>query len=167
MVHSPCLHRLPTCLLSGRIWLLVLATAAFTGGVMAAFSYISPLLTERTGLPSWAVPVVLVGFGIGSLIGTNLGGRLGDRHPVRTFIGAALVGTIVLALLIPLSGNAAATVVLVVVLGVAGMGVPPVATSLAMRFASNAPTLAAASSLSRAEPRGPTVLKQRWHRLTS
>jgi DHA1 family inner membrane transport protein len=133
---------------SGRMWLLVLATAAVTGGVMAAFSYISPLLTERTGMPAWAVPVVLIGFGIGSLIGTNLAGRLGDPHPVRTFIGAAVIGAIVLALLIPLSTNPAATVVLIVVLGVAGMGVPPVATSLAMRFASNAATLAAAIAVS-------------------
>ncbi|MHA7210464.1 MFS transporter [Arthrobacter sp. MDT1-65] len=133
---------------SGRIWLLVLATAAVTGGVMAAFSYISPLLTDRTGLPSWAVPLVLVGLGIGSLVGTNLGGRLGDRNPVRTFIGAAIIGTTVLALLIPLSVNPVATIMLVVVLGVAGMSVPPVATSLAVKFASTAPTLAAAIAVS-------------------
>jgi predicted MFS family arabinose efflux permease len=133
---------------SGRLWLLVLATAAVTGGVMAAFSYISPLLTDRTGLPSWAVPIVLVGFGIGSLIGTNLGGRLGDTNPVRTFIGAAVIATIVLALLIPFSENSAGTLILVVVLGVAGMSVPPVATSLAMRFAAGAPTLAAAIAVS-------------------
>jgi predicted MFS family arabinose efflux permease len=137
-----------SALRSGRLWLLVAATAAVTGGVMAAFSYISPLLTDRTGLPAWAVPVVLVGYGVGSLIGTNIGGRLGDRHPVRTFIGAAMVGTIVLALLIPLSVHPVATIVLVVVLGVAGMAVPPVATSLAMRFASQAPTLAAAIAVS-------------------
>jgi DHA1 family inner membrane transport protein len=133
---------------SGRIWLLVLATAAVTGGVMAAFSYISPLLTDRTGLPSWAIPVVLVGYGVGSLIGANLGGRLGDRKPVRTFISAAILGTIVLALLIPLSVNPTVTIVLVVVLGMAGMAVPPVATSLSMRFASDAPTLAAAIAVS-------------------
>lgn len=133
---------------SGRLWLLVLATAAVTGGVMAAFSYISPLLTERTGLPAWAVPVVLVGFGIGSLVGTNLGGRLGDRNPVRTFIGAAIIAALVLSLLVPLSTNAAATIVLVVLLGAAGMSVPPVATSLSMRFAGSAPTLAAAIAVS-------------------
>jgi DHA1 family inner membrane transport protein len=133
---------------SGRIWLLVGATAAVTGGVMAAFSYISPLLTERTGLPTWAVPLVLVGFGIGSLVGTNLGGRLGDRNPVRTFIAAGAAGTVILALLIPLSANPAVTIILVVALGVAGMAVPPIATALAMRFASDAPTLAPATAVS-------------------
>lgn len=133
---------------SGHIWLLVLATAGVTGGVMAAFSYVSPLLTDRASLPSWAVPLVLVGFGIGSLVGTNLGGRLGDHHPVRTFIGAGIVGTIVLALLIPLSGNPVTAIILIVILGVAGMSVPPVATSLAMRFAADAPTIAAAIAVS-------------------
>lgn len=133
---------------SGRICLLVLATAGVTGGVMAAFSYISPLLTDRTSLPSWAVPLVLVGFGAGSLIGTNLGGRLGDRNPVRTFICAAVIGTVVLALLVPLSHYAAPTIVLVVLLGIAGMSVPPIATSLAMKIGRDAPTLSAAIAVS-------------------
>lgn len=132
----------------GRIWLLFAATALVSGAVMATFSFISPLLTDRTELPAWAVPLVLAGFGIGALIGTNTGGRFGDRHPLRTFTVAALVAGATLLLLIPLSVFAVVTVVLVVVLGIAGMAIPPVATGMAVAYARHAPTLAAALAVS-------------------
>ncbi|MBO1269253.1 MFS transporter [Arthrobacter cavernae] len=132
----------------GRTWLLFGATALISGAVMATFSFISPLLTDRTGLPGWAVPLVLAGFGVGALIGTNAGGRFGDRRPVRTFVVAALIAGVVLLLLIPLSALAAVTVVLVFLLGISGMAIPPVATGMAVAFARNAPTLAAALAVS-------------------
>ncbi|WP_222126927.1 MFS transporter [Curtobacterium pusillum] len=131
-------------LLTGRILLLVIATILITGSYMGAFAYISPLLTDRTGLPLWAVPIVLVCFGIGALVGTNVAGRRADTRPMSTFIGAAVGVGVVLALLLPLSAFAVPTLVLVVALGITGMAVPPVATGLAVRFAASAPTLAAA-----------------------
>jgi DHA1 family inner membrane transport protein len=133
---------------SGRLWLLLAATVFVTGAYMATFSYISPLLTERAGLPEAAVPLVLIGFGVGSLVGTNTGGRFADRRPVATFLTVAVSVGLVLALLIPLSANAVTAVVLVLLLGVAGMAVPPVATGMAVRFAHSAPTLAAALAVS-------------------
>jgi DHA1 family inner membrane transport protein len=137
-----------TALRSGRLWLLLAATVFVTGAYMATFSYISPLLTERAGLPEAAVPLVLIGFGIGSLAGTNIGGRFADRRPVATFRIVAIGVGLVLALLIPLSANAFTAVGLVVLLGVVGMAVPPVATGMAVRFAHAAPTLAAALAVS-------------------
>jgi DHA1 family inner membrane transport protein len=145
---TPSIVREIRALRSGRIWLLVVATAAVTGGGMAAFSYISPLITDRTGLPGWAVPLVLVGFGIGALVGTNLGGRFGDHKPVITFIASAVTALVILVLLVPFSANPVAAVILIVLLGAAAMSVPPVATSLAVRFASDAPTIAAAVAVS-------------------
>jgi predicted MFS family arabinose efflux permease len=137
-----------TALRQGRLWLSMSATALITGGAMAAFSYITPLLTERTGISAGAVPLVLIGYGIGALLGTNLGGRLGDRRPLTTVTGAAITAALILLLLIPLSHHAVPTIILVVLLGLAGMSVPPVVTSLAVRFAGNAPTLAAGLAVS-------------------
>ncbi|MEU9411699.1 MFS transporter [Streptomyces sp. NPDC048281] len=132
----------------GRLWLSMSPTALITGGAMAAFSYITPLLTERTGISAGWVSLVLIGYGLGALTGTNLGGRLGDRKPLATVTGAAIGAALILLLLIPLSAHAVPTIVLVVLLGMAGMAVPPVVTSLAVRFAGDAPTLAAALAVS-------------------
>ncbi|MFE4454516.1 MFS transporter [Streptomyces sp. NPDC056796] len=137
-----------TALRQGRLWLSMGATALITGGAMAAFSYIAPLLTDRTGISAGTVPLVLIGYGIGALTGTNLGGRLGDRKPLTTVTGAAIGAALILLLLIPLSHYTVPTIVLVVLLGMTGMAVPPVVTSLAVRFAGTAPTLAAALAVS-------------------
>ncbi len=48
-----------TALRSGRLWLILAACATTTGGVLAAYSYIAPLLTDRTGLAAGLVPLVL------------------------------------------------------------------------------------------------------------
>ena len=108
-----------------RMALLVVATILATGGCMTAFSYLSPLATDRAGIPSWAVPLVFVVFGVGAIVGTNLAGRCADRRPITTFIAATAGTVLLMALLVPLSTNAAATFSIVFLLGIAGMGIPP------------------------------------------
>lgn len=128
---------------TGRLWLLLVGTVFVTGGYMATFSYISPLLTQRAGFSESAVPLILIGFGVGSLIGTNVGGRFADKKPLTTFITTSVAAGLVLLLLMAFSTSSAATVVLVILLGVTGMAVPPVATGLAVRFAASSPAMAA------------------------
>jgi DHA1 family inner membrane transport protein len=133
---------------SGRLWLVLAACAATTGGVLSAYSYISPLLTERAGIAAGVVPLVLVGFGVGSLIGTVLGGRVGDARPHATTIVVPAVTTVVLVAICLLSTQPVPTVVLVVLLGLFGLSANPVLSSLAVRFAGVAPTLGVAMSVS-------------------
>jgi DHA1 family inner membrane transport protein len=118
------------------------------GGVLATYSYITPLLTERAGVPEGAVPVGLIAFGLGALAGTTTGGRLGDRRPMATTLTAAAATALVLLLLIPLSANPLTATVLVFLMGLTGFTVNPVVTALAMRFAGDAPTLTSALSTS-------------------
>ncbi|MEU2349535.1 MFS transporter [Modestobacter sp. NPDC049651] len=129
---------------SGRLWLLLAACATTTGGVLSAYSFVSPLLTDRAGLAAGLVPVVLVLFGVGSLIGSIVGGRLGDRWPHATTVAVPLATTAVLAALCLLSAHAVPTVVLVALLGLLGLTANPVLISLAVRAAGRAETLGAA-----------------------
>jgi DHA1 family inner membrane transport protein len=128
----------------GRMWLVLLTTAFVSGGFLAAYSYISPLLTDRTGISSAAVPLLLVGFGVGALVGTNVTGRVADKKPLTTFSAIAGGSALVVFLLIPLSTFVVPTVVLVILLGFTGMGVTAIATPLAVRFGHAGPALAAA-----------------------
>lgn len=111
------------------------------GGVLATYTYISPLLTERAGISDGAVPMVLTGYGLGALLGTTVGGRLGDRRPLATLITSAATTTLVLLLLALLSPNPVAAVVLVTLMGMAGFAPTPVLGALALRFSSSAPSL--------------------------
>jgi predicted MFS family arabinose efflux permease len=133
---------------SGRLWLVLAACATTTGGVLSAYSYVSPLLTDRAGIaPAW-VPLVLVGFGVGSLIGTIVGGRLGDVCPHATTIAIAGSTTVVLLAICLLSAHPVPTVLLVVMLGLLGLSANPVLSALAVRFSGVAPTLGVAMSVS-------------------
>jgi predicted MFS family arabinose efflux permease len=133
---------------SGRLWLVLGGTVLVMGGCMGTFSFISPLLTERSGIPLALVPLVFVCFGVGSMIGTNGVGRFADRRPVATLVACALAAGFVLMLLIPLSANPVTAVITITLLGAVTMAIPPVATGLTVRLAAAAPTLAAALTVS-------------------
>jgi MFS transporter, DHA1 family, inner membrane transport protein len=93
---------------------LVVAVVGF-GGMFAVYSYIAPLVTEVTGLARGAIPFVLLAFGVGSILGTALGGRLADRALFRSLVGA-MVSTGLLLALMPLAAQTPVTVVLAVLL---------------------------------------------------
>ncbi|MFF8232525.1 MFS transporter [Streptomyces caelestis] len=128
----------------GRVWLALSAIALLMGGVLATYTYISPLLTERAQIPAAAVPLVLTGYGAGALLGTTVGGRLGDRRPLATLITAAATSSLILLLLVFFSTSPVVTVVLVTVMGVTAFAASPVLGALVRRFAGSAPTLASA-----------------------
>lgn len=127
-----------------RVWLALASAMLIMGGVIGTYTYITPLLTHRAGIPLADVPLVLIGFGAGALAGTLLGGRFGDQRPLTTAITASVATTIVLALLALLSRNPAVAVTLVSLMALTGFAVNPIVTSLAVGFAGNAPTLTSA-----------------------
>lgn len=52
------------------LWLIYLAAALMQGGLLAFYSYIAPLLTERAGLSTTVLPLAMLGYGAGALAGT-------------------------------------------------------------------------------------------------
>ncbi|QYX75841.1 MFS transporter [Streptomyces akebiae] len=137
-----------SALRSGHLWLALAACATTTGGVLSAYSYVSPLLTDRAGLASSLVPLVLAGFGIGALAGFLAGGRLGDRHPYATTIMTPAVTTALLLATCLSADHAVPTIALIALLGLFGLGANPVLIALAVRFAGRAPTLGSALTVS-------------------
>ncbi|WP_242438512.1 MFS transporter [Streptomyces sp. CB00455] len=132
----------------GRLWLALAAAVLIMGGVLATYTYITPLLTERAGIPAGAVSLVLIAFGLGALGGTAIGGSLGERRPMATTLVAATATALVLLLLVPLSTGPVTAAASIFVMALAGFTVNPVVTSLAVRFAGDAPTLTSALTTS-------------------
>ncbi|BAK33933.1 drug resistance transporter [Microlunatus phosphovorus NM-1] len=135
-----------TSLRDGRIWLVLAGCAIVCGSSLAAYSFISPLLTENTGLAASAVPLVLVGYGLGAFVGTNVGGRLGASRLYAVLFVSATATFLVLVALCLFSHHSVVTVGLVVLLGLFGMSTNPVLIGMAVRYADRAPTLASALS---------------------
>ncbi|MFI9168964.1 MFS transporter [Streptomyces lincolnensis] len=118
-----------------RLWLVYLAIALVQGGMMAAYSYVAPLLTGRAGLTAAAVPPAMLGYGVGALAGTMLGGRLGDRRPYATLVPAAAVTAVLLGAITLWATSSVAAVVLVVLLGAAGITTNPILVGEVVRIA--------------------------------
>jgi DHA1 family inner membrane transport protein len=128
---------------------LTLATcAAVTGSVLSIYSFISPLLIDRAELPARWVPIALVLFGAAALIGSIIGGRLGDTRPFATPLTTAAVTVVASAGLCAFSTQAAPTLVLFTLLGLVGLSANPILVNLAVRYGGRAPTLASAMATS-------------------
>lgn len=83
-----------------QVWLALLIGAVGFGGLFAVYTYVAPLVIEVTGLPAFAVPLVLVVVGLGMTVGNGVGGALADRSVRRTmyaFFGVMLAGLVLLA----------------------------------------------------------------------
>ena len=61
---------------NGQAWLVLLAGAIGFGGLFAVYSYIAPTVTEVGGLPESTVPLFVLAFGLGMVVGTWLAGEL-------------------------------------------------------------------------------------------
>jgi predicted MFS family arabinose efflux permease len=144
---TPSLRREIRALRDARIWLALAASATIMGGVLATYTYVSPLL-RGAGISAAWVPLVLVGFGVGAMLGTTTGGRFGDRRPIATTVTAATGTAIVLVVLALFSRNAVAAAALIVLMGWFGFTVNPVVTALAVKYAGDSPTMASALSTS-------------------
>lgn len=66
-------------LLRPQLWLAMAIGAIGFGGQFSMFSYIKPLLLHVTGASMQHVPLVLLVFGFGGLVGTWLGGLVAGR----------------------------------------------------------------------------------------
>ncbi len=70
-----------------------------TIGQFALFTYISPLLTDVSGIPLDVVPWLLLIFGIGSTIGVLVGGRLADWRLMASLTGILAAQVVIYALM--------------------------------------------------------------------
>ncbi|TDD06632.1 Cmx/CmrA family chloramphenicol efflux MFS transporter [Nonomuraea diastatica] len=131
-----------------QLWVAYAVTVLSTAAYMISFNYLAAFLTEVTGLPGVWVPAVLALFGVGAFIGLSIGGRIADRWPTRALlIGAIgiLTGSVLLAVL---ARHAPAVIPLVLLLGVAGFVLNPAIYARVFAIASDAPTLAGATTVS-------------------
>ncbi|MGO4258462.1 MFS transporter [Marmoricola sp. RAF53] len=90
------------------------------GGIFAMYSYVAPLVTDVADLGRSAIPWFLLAFGIGSVLGAWLAGRLADWDVERSVVGGFVATAVVLLLVASLAGLPAALWVLVGVTGVLG-----------------------------------------------
>ncbi|MFW3171403.1 MFS transporter [Geodermatophilus sp. CPCC 206100] len=110
----------------GQVWMVLGLTMVGFAALFAVYSYVSPILTELGGIPeAWVTPVLAL-FGVGTTVGTLLGGRFGDRYGF-SFVAVGLVATsVVLAAFAFVARTPVAAVLLLVLFGTVSFALGPV-----------------------------------------
>ncbi|MPQ98336.1 MFS transporter [Modestobacter sp. I12A-02628] len=109
-----------------QVWLVLGVTMVGFSAMFAVYSYVNPILTELGGIPeAWVTPVLAL-FGVGTTVGTLVGGPLGDRFGFA-FVATGLVAIAgVLAAFAVLARTPAAAVALLVLFGTIAFALGPV-----------------------------------------
>ena len=118
-----------------QVWLTLAVTTVGFAALFSVYSYVTPILTDLSGVPEHSVTFVLALFGLGTTAGTLLGGRLGDRYgfvfvTVGLLVTAALLVVFTVVVVVP-----AAAVVLLVLFGAITFSGGPVVQNRAIEAA--------------------------------
>jgi len=130
-------------LANARVWLTLAVAAIGFGGMFAVYSYITPTLTEVTGLKLQAVPMALVTWGLGMVVGNLLGGWLADKALLPS-IYAMLIWNIAFLALFSVTATAPVSALVTLFLIGIGFALVPALQARLMQVAGKSQTLAAA-----------------------
>lgn len=119
----------------------VLGTVLCAAGMFTLITYMVPLLTDVGGFPAEWVPLVLLAYGIGSIIGNFIGGRCANRSVEATVVGLSwvLVAVCILYWIVALS--AVGSAVFLVLFSIATFALIPGLQVRILSTAADAPTL--------------------------
>ncbi|MFB8243727.1 MFS transporter [Streptomyces sp. NPDC055952] len=128
------------------VWLSLGTTVAGFGALFAAYSYITPMLTDAAGYGAASVTLLLALFGVGATAGNLLGGRLADHSLRGTLFGGLTSLVAVLALFPLLMRTEVTAAVAVTLLGTAAFVTGSPLQLMVMEKAASAPSLASSAN---------------------
>jgi len=126
-----------------QVWFTLGVAAVGFGGMFAVYSYITPTLTEVTGLPVGLVPVMLAVLGLGMIAGNIVGGMLADRALKATILGTLVWSAVVIGAFVYGSATLWTATINLFLIG-ACIAIGPALQTRLMDVAADAQTLAAA-----------------------
>lgn len=112
------------------------------GGMFAVFSYVMPTLTEQAGMANALGPLVLVIFGVGTILGTLVGARVADWNLIRAIPLILLWCLVVQGLFFVAANNVWSGLLFVALVGTS-MALGPTIQTRLMDVAGHAQTMAA------------------------
>jgi len=130
-----------------QVWLALAMTVLGYGGVFAAITYITPMMTEVAGYSAGAVTWLLVLFGVGMFLGNLLGGRFADRALMPMLFTALAALSATLLLFTATAHDKALAAITLTLIGALGFATVPPLQKWVLDQASAAPTLASAVNI--------------------
>ncbi|MEU9701277.1 MFS transporter [Streptomyces sp. NPDC047981] len=130
-----------------QVWLAMAMTVLGYGGVFAAITYITPMMTEVAGYTEAAVTWLLVLFGIGMFLGNLLGGRFADRALMPMLFVSLGALSLALLLFTATAHHKVLAAITLTLIGALGFATVPPLQKWVLDQAKQAPTLASAANI--------------------
>jgi MFS transporter, DHA1 family, inner membrane transport protein len=130
-----------------QVLLAMAMTVLGFGGVFAAITYITPMMTETAGFATSSVTWLLVLFGLGMVGGNLLGGTFADRRLMPMLYVSLGALAVVLSLFTLTAHNKITAAVTIVLIGALGFATVPPLQKRVLDQAAGAPTLASAVNI--------------------
>ncbi|MFE3328724.1 MFS transporter [Streptomyces sp. NPDC059176] len=130
-----------------QVLLAMAMTVLGFGGVFAAITYITPMMTEVAGFADSSVTWLLVLFGLGMVAGNLIGGRFADRSLMPLLYVSLGALALVLGLFTMTAHHKIAAAVTIGLVGALGFATVPPLQKRVLDQASGAPTLASAVNI--------------------
>ncbi|WP_256103667.1 MFS transporter [Streptomyces sp. ODS05-4] len=130
-----------------QVLLAMAMTVLGFGGVFAAITYITPMMTEAAGFAESSVTWLLVLFGLGMVAGNLIGGRFADRRLMPMLYVSLSALALTLAAFTFTADNKIAAAVTIVLVGAFGFATVPPLQKRVLDQAAAAPTLASAMNI--------------------
>ncbi|WP_029894964.1 MFS transporter [Nocardia brasiliensis] len=127
-----------------QVLLTLLVGAIGFGGMFAVYTYITTTLTGVAGMSAGLVPLVLMLFGVGMVVGNIVGGVLADRGVDRAIYFAMIGMAVILAGFVAAAHNPYTAAIGAFLVGASGASLAPGLQTRLMDVAHEAQTLAAA-----------------------
>ncbi len=128
---------------STQVWLTLAVGMVGFGGMFAVYTYISTTLTDVAGLPLVLVPLGLMVYGLGMVVGNLVGGAIADRALIPGMFAMLAVVAAVLALFVIAVRNPYSALAMVFLVGASGAALVPALQTRLMDVAAGAQNLAA------------------------
>lgn len=130
-----------------QVLLAMAMTVLGFGGVFAAITYITPMMTGTAGYAPSSVTWLLVLFGLGMVGGNLIGGRFADRRLMPMLYVSLGALALVLCLFTVTAHDKAAAAVTIALIGALGFATVPPLQKRVLDQAAGAPTLASAVNI--------------------
>lgn len=138
-------------LTNGPLLLAFMITALGYGGTFVAFTYLSPILQDITGIAPKAVSIIILVYGMAVAIGNTIGGKAANKNPLKALFWMFVIQAAILGVLTFTASFKVAGVITIFFLGLfAFMNVPGLqiyVVQLAEKYVPSAVNIASALNI--------------------
>ena len=122
-----------------KLWAVLSTSLLIIGATFSAFTYFTPILKLLSGFSDSSIALLLLIYGVATVVGNTIVGKLADKHTLSTLAVGLIFLTIFLLLFAFKPENKFIAVISMIGIGLVGVTMNPAMVSRVMRTANGRP----------------------------